>query len=93
MRALDGLGKRFLIVGGALTHVKAWSSTSALHYQFALHLGKTRHYVKKEAPCGRLGVHAVGDALEMHLLGFKFVNQIHQSLHAAPEPIQFPDHS
>ena len=31
-------------------------------------------------------------ALEMHLLGFEFVNQIHQSLNAAPEPIQFPDH-
>ena len=28
----------------------------------------------------------------MHLLGFQFVNQVHQSFHAAPEPIQFPDH-
>ena len=26
----------------------------------------------------------------MHLPGFKFVDQIRQSLHAAPEPIQFP---
>jgi hypothetical protein len=44
--------------------------------------------MEEEAPCGRLRVHAVGDALEMHLLGFKFINQIHQSFHAASEPIQ-----
>jgi hypothetical protein len=48
--------------------------------------------VKEEAPGGRFGVDAVSDALEMHLLGFEFVNQIHQPFHAAPEPIQFPDH-
>jgi hypothetical protein len=39
-----------------------------------------------------VGTDTPGDALEMHLLGFKFVDQIHQSFHAAPEPIQFPDH-
>jgi hypothetical protein len=31
-------------------------------------------------------------ALEMHLLGFEFIDQVHQSFHAAPEPIQLPDH-
>jgi hypothetical protein len=31
--------------------------------------------VKKEASGGRLRVAAFGDALEMHLLRFKFVNQ------------------
>ena len=30
--------------------------------------------------------------LEMRLPGFEFVNQIHQSFLAAPEPVQFPDH-
>jgi hypothetical protein len=48
--------------------------------------------VKEEAPGGRLRIDAVGDALEMHLLGFELVNQVHQSFHVAPEPIQFPDH-
>ena len=48
--------------------------------------------MEKEAPCGRLRVDAIGDALEMQLLGFKFIDQVHQSFHAAPEPIQFPDH-
>jgi hypothetical protein len=28
----------------------------------------------------------------MHLLEFEFIDQIHQSFHPAPEPIQFPDH-
>ena len=31
-------------------------------------------------------------ALEMHPLGLKFIEQVHQAFHAAPEPIQFPDH-
>ena len=26
------------------------------------------------------------------LLGFQLVNQVHQSLHAAPQAIKFPDH-
>jgi hypothetical protein len=47
--------------------------------------------VEKEAPCGRLRVDAVGDALEMYLLGFKFIDQVYQSFHAAPEPI-LPGH-
>jgi hypothetical protein len=68
------------------------SGTGALQDQLALHSGKARHDMKEEAPCGRLRVDTVGYALEMHLLGFQFVNQIHQSFHAAPEPVQFPDH-
>ena len=32
--------------------------------------------MEKEAPCGRLRVDAVGDALEMDLLGFKFIHQV-----------------
>jgi hypothetical protein len=48
--------------------------------------------VEKETPCGRLLVNAVGDALEMHLLSFKFIDQIHQTFHAAPEATQLPDH-
>ena len=34
--------------------------------------------MKKEAPGGGLGVDAVGDALEMHLPRFQFVNQVHR---------------
>jgi hypothetical protein len=45
--------------------------------------------VKEEAPGGRFRVDAVGDALEMHLLGFKFVDEVHQSFYAAPKAIQF----
>ena len=30
--------------------------------------------------------------MEMDLLGFKFIDQVDQSFHAAPEPIQFPYH-
>jgi hypothetical protein len=48
--------------------------------------------VEKEAPCGRLRVDPVCDALKMHLLGFKFFDEVHQSFHAAPEAIQLPDH-
>ena len=66
--------------------------TGAFHDQLSLHLGQTGHHVEKEAPCGRLGIDAVSDTLEMYLLGFKFIDQVHQSFHAAPEPIQFPDH-
>jgi hypothetical protein len=46
--------------------------------------------VEKEAPCRRLRVDAVGDALEMYLPGFKVIDQVYQSFNAAPEPIQFP---
>jgi hypothetical protein len=28
----------------------------------------------------------------MHLVGFEFIDQVHQSFHTAPEPIQLPDH-
>ena len=48
-------------------------------------------YAKEEAPGGRLRVDAVGDTLKMHFPSFEFVNQVHQSFHAAPETIQFPD--
>jgi hypothetical protein len=48
--------------------------------------------MEKESPGGRLRVDAVGDALEMHLLVFQFIDQVHQCFYAAPEPVQFPDH-
>ena len=47
--------------------------------------------MKKEAPGRCFSVNAVGDALEMHLLGLKFIYEVDQSFHAAPEPIQSPD--
>ena len=66
--------------------------TGTRYNEFSLHLGQTGHHVKEKEPCGRLCVDAVGDALEMDLLDFKFVSQVHQSFHTASEPIQFPDH-
>jgi hypothetical protein len=44
--------------------------------------------MKEEAAGGRLRVDAVGNALEMYLLGFKFIYQVHQSFNAAPEAVQ-----
>jgi hypothetical protein len=60
----------------------------ALDDQLALHLSEAGHHVKEKPARRRFGVDAVGDTLEMDLLGFKFIDQIDQPFHAATEPIQ-----
>jgi hypothetical protein len=67
------------------------TSPCALDDQLRLHLRQAGHHTKEKAARWRLGVDAIGQALEVDTLALHLIDQIDQPFNAATEAIQFPD--